>query len=138
MPSSLDVSTQHLLRDLTPQVLGAVVRRYGHFAASEDAVQEALIAAATQWPPMVALNHAIAAAMVEGPAAGLKRIDALASDPRLCDHHRLLAVRAHLLERAGDREGAILHYRRAAERSTSSPERDYLRLRAARCAEKQG
>ena len=40
----------HLLRDLAPQVLGAVARRHGDFAAAEDAVQEALIAAATQWP----------------------------------------------------------------------------------------
>jgi predicted RNA polymerase sigma factor len=39
-----------LLRQLAPQILGALVRRYGHFEASEDAVQEALLAAATQWP----------------------------------------------------------------------------------------
>src|SRR5918992_2503365 len=39
-----------LLRDLAPRVLGALVRRYGHFDAAEDAVQEALIAAATRWP----------------------------------------------------------------------------------------
>ncbi|EWM15229.1 RNA polymerase sigma factor [Kutzneria sp. 744] len=39
-----------LLRELAPQVLGAVVRRYGHFDTAEDAVQEALIAAAQQWP----------------------------------------------------------------------------------------
>ncbi|CAM3900776.1 RNA polymerase sigma factor [Kibdelosporangium persicum] len=39
-----------LLRTLAPQVLGAVVRRYGHFDTAEDAVQEALLAAATQWP----------------------------------------------------------------------------------------
>ena len=41
---------EHLLRDLAPQVLGAVVRRYGDFGAAEDAVQEALTAAAFQWP----------------------------------------------------------------------------------------
>ena len=41
---------EDLLRELAPQVLGAVVRRYGHFDSSEDAVQEALLAAATQWP----------------------------------------------------------------------------------------
>ena len=40
----------YLLRELAPQVLGAVVRRYRDFAASEDAVQEALLAAAQQWP----------------------------------------------------------------------------------------
>ena len=39
-----------LLRELVPQVLGALVRRYGHFATAEDAVQEALLAAAAQWP----------------------------------------------------------------------------------------
>ena len=39
-----------LLRELAPQVLGAVIRRFRDFAASEDAVQEALIAAALQWP----------------------------------------------------------------------------------------
>ncbi|MFC5830568.1 RNA polymerase sigma factor [Nonomuraea insulae] len=41
---------EDLLRELAPQVLGALVRRYGNFAAAEDAVQEALLAAATQWP----------------------------------------------------------------------------------------
>jgi RNA polymerase sigma factor (sigma-70 family) len=46
----LDASAVHLLRELAPQVLGAVARRYGDFAAAEDAVQEALIAAAAQWP----------------------------------------------------------------------------------------
>jgi predicted RNA polymerase sigma factor len=73
--------------------------------------------------------------MVRGPRAGLERVDALAADARLEGHHRLDAVRAHLLERAGDREGAILHYRRAAERATSAPERSYLLLRAARLDE---
>jgi RNA polymerase sigma factor (sigma-70 family) len=45
-----DTEVEDLLRRLAPQVLGAVVRRYGHFDAAEDATQEALIAAATQWP----------------------------------------------------------------------------------------
>jgi len=82
--------------------------------------------------PMVALNHAIAIAMVNGPAAGLSRLTELERDPRLADHHRLFAVRAHLLERLGDREGAIDHYQRAAARTTSTAERDYLLARAAR------
>ena len=43
-------STESLLRDLAPQALGAVARRCGDFAAAEDAVQEALLAAATRWP----------------------------------------------------------------------------------------
>jgi RNA polymerase sigma factor (sigma-70 family) len=85
--------------------------------------------------PMVTLNHAIATAMVHGPAAGLERLDALAADPRLRDHHRLDAVRAHLLERAGEHDAAIAHYRRAADRTTSHPERNYLLLRAAQLDE---
>jgi RNA polymerase sigma factor (sigma-70 family) len=85
--------------------------------------------------PMVTLNHAIATAMVHGPAAGLERLDALASDPRMQGHHRLDAVRAHLLERAGDKQGAIAHYRRAAERTTSVAERNYLLMHAARLGE---
>ena len=49
--SSVDApDTEDLLRELAPQVLGVLVRRYGRFDASEDAVQEALLAAATQWP----------------------------------------------------------------------------------------
>jgi RNA polymerase sigma factor (sigma-70 family) len=111
---------------------------------------EAASAAQTDWPqilglydllqrmsdnPMVTLNHAIATAMVHGPAAGLERLDALAGDPRLAGHHRLDAVRAHLLERAGDRAGAIAHYQRAAERTTSLSERNYLLMHAARLSE---
>ncbi len=88
--------------------------------------------------PLVTLNHAIAVAMVHGPAAGLERLDALAGDPRLADHHRLDAVRAHLLERAGDREGARVHYQRAAERTASLAERDYLLTQAARLGEPRG
>ncbi|HEY2732658.1 MAG TPA: sigma-70 family RNA polymerase sigma factor [Polyangiales bacterium] len=80
--------------------------------------------------PMVVLNHAIAWAMLHGPQAGLERLDRLTRDPRLENHHRLHAVRAHLLERAGEREAAIESYRRAAERTTSVPERDYLLTRA--------
>ena len=48
--SALDSRSEHLLRDLAPQVLGAVMRRFRDFAAAEDAVQEALVAPATQWP----------------------------------------------------------------------------------------
>jgi predicted RNA polymerase sigma factor len=82
--------------------------------------------------PMVALSHAIATAMVHGPAAGLDLLHALGSDPRLADNHRLDAVRAHLLEQAGDPTAAVRHYLAAASRTTSIPERDYLRTRAAR------
>ena len=108
---------------------------------------EAPSAAQTDWPqilalytvlariddnPMVALNQAIAVAMVEGPAAGLARLPAIGRDPRLRDHHRLDAVRGHLLERAGDRAGAAAAYARAAERTASLPEREYLLGRALR------
>jgi predicted RNA polymerase sigma factor len=66
--------------------------------------------------PMVALSYAIAAAMVHGPAAGLALVDELDRDPRLAGHDRLDAVRAHLLERAGDHAAALAHYRAAASR----------------------
>ena len=82
--------------------------------------------------PMVTLNHAVAAAMVHGPAKGLELLDALESDSRVANHHRLHAVRAHLLELAGDREQAISHYRAAAARTGSLPERNYLLTQAAR------
>ena len=84
--------------------------------------------------PMVALNHAIAAAMVHGPRKGLELLDALQNDPRLANHHRLDAVRAHLLERAGDHRNAVEHYRAAAEKTGSLPERNYLLAQAARLA----
>jgi RNA polymerase sigma factor (sigma-70 family) len=85
--------------------------------------------------PMVILNHAIAVAMVHGPSAGLELLKALDSDGRLKDHHRLDAVRAHLLELAGEHEAAIAHYRMAADRTTSVPERNYLIMQAARLRE---
>ena len=85
--------------------------------------------------PMVALNHAIAAAMVHGPEAGLELLRPLDGDDRLRGHHRLDAVRAHLLERAGDRRAAVVLYRAAAEKTTSAPERNYLAMRAARLIE---
>jgi RNA polymerase sigma factor (sigma-70 family) len=85
--------------------------------------------------PMVTLNRAVATAMVHGPSAGLALLDALADDRHLGAHHRLDAVRAHLLELAGDAEAARRHYRMAASRATNAPERDYLLTRAARLRE---
>lgn len=84
--------------------------------------------------PMVRLNHAIATAMVQGPRAGLALLDALEASGKLGAHHRLDAVRGHLLERAGDLELAIECYRRAAGRTASLPEQRYLQARAARLA----
>ena len=106
---------------------------------------EAADAADTDWPqilalygvlrrladsPVVALNEAIAAAMVHGPQVGLARLTTLAGDPRLATGHRLEAARAHLLDLGGDRDGAIEHYLRAAAKTTSGPERRYLQARA--------
>ncbi len=85
--------------------------------------------------PMVMLNHAIAVAMVHGPPAGLELLSALDADGRLKGHHRLDAVRAHLLELAGDHSAAIALYRIAAGRTTSQPERNYLITQAARLRE---
>jgi RNA polymerase sigma factor (sigma-70 family) len=80
--------------------------------------------------PMVTLNRAVAAAMVSGPAAGLRLLETL--DDRLAGHYRLDAVRAHLLELAGDPVAAVAHYQAAASRTTSTPEQQYLTMRAAR------
>jgi RNA polymerase sigma factor (sigma-70 family) len=82
--------------------------------------------------PMVALNHAVAAAMVHGPSQGLELLDVLQADGRLADHHRLDAVRAHLLELTGDRDQAARYYRAAAGKTGSLPERNYLLTQAAR------
>jgi RNA polymerase sigma factor (sigma-70 family) len=85
--------------------------------------------------PMVTLNHAIAASMVHGPLKALELLKALDSDDHLAGHYRLDAVRAHLLEKMGDREGAIKHYRIAAAQTTSIPERNYLMTQAARLSD---
>ncbi|MEU0478489.1 DUF6596 domain-containing protein [Streptosporangium sp. NPDC006013] len=111
---------------------------------------EATCAEETDWPqilalyrllerlapnPMVTLNHAVALAMVKGPQAGLDLLRNLEADERVAGHHRLHAVRAHLLETAGDREAARAGYREAARRTTSLPEQRYLETRAARLAQ---
>jgi RNA polymerase sigma factor (sigma-70 family) len=84
--------------------------------------------------PMVELNHAIALAMVDGPQAGLERLDSLQARGRLEGHHRLDAVYAHVLEMAGDEEAAIERYRRAADLTENVPEQRYLAMRAERLA----
>jgi RNA polymerase sigma factor (sigma-70 family) len=134
---------------LTAALSKASVGLYQLQAAIAAVHDEAERAEDTDWPqilalyellkrvspgPMVTLNHAIAAAMVHGPAQGLELLRALDTDPRLANHYRLAAVRAHLLERTGDYEAAIKHYRVAAARTTSIPERNYLMTQAARLA----
>lgn len=111
---------------------------------------EAACAEDTDWPqilalyellkrmsdnPMIILNYAIAAAMVHGPKKGLELLRVLDSDTRLAERHRLEAVRAHLLEMTGDHDSAITHYRIAASRATSVPERNYLMMQAARLSD---
>ncbi|MEU9870284.1 sigma-70 family RNA polymerase sigma factor [Actinomadura sp. NPDC048021] len=85
--------------------------------------------------PMVTLNEAVALAMVDGPSAGLDLLRTLDGDTRMEGHHRLAAVRAHLLEKAGDAPAAREAYRDAARGTTSLPERRYLESRAARLDE---
>jgi RNA polymerase sigma factor (sigma-70 family) len=114
-------------------------------AAINAVHDEAAAPADTDWPqilalygvlerlsdnPMVTLNRAIATAMVHGPARGLEMLDPLAD--KLSGHHRLHAVRAHLLELSGNHAAAVEEYRQAANRTTSTPERHYLMDRAAR------
>jgi RNA polymerase sigma factor (sigma-70 family) len=82
--------------------------------------------------PLVTLSRAVAVAMVHGPTVGLAVLGTLDTDARMAHTHRLDAVRAHLLERAGDRVAARECYLRAARRTASLPEQRYLTLRAAR------
>jgi len=87
--------------------------------------------------PVVALNHAVAVAMVAGAHAGLDLLDKLESDKRIAEDHRLQAVRAHLLEMTGDRVAARESYLAAARRTASFPQQRYLHARAARLTDDQ-
>jgi RNA polymerase sigma factor (sigma-70 family) len=84
--------------------------------------------------PMVTLNRIVAVARVHGPRAGLERLAVAEADPALAGHHRVHAVRAHLLDMAGDRQAARTHYELAARRTLSVPEQRYLLSRAAQLA----
>ncbi|HEX6469676.1 MAG TPA: sigma-70 family RNA polymerase sigma factor [Streptosporangiaceae bacterium] len=121
------------------QVQAAIAAVHDEAARAED----------TDWPqilalfellerisdnPMVTLNRAVALAMVRGPRAGLDLLAALDADDRVASHHRLAAVRGHLLEMAGDADAARDCYTLAARRTTSLPEQRYLMGRAARLA----
>jgi predicted RNA polymerase sigma factor len=79
---------------------------------------------------MVTLNRIVALAMVRGPRAGLAELSRAEAEPALVGHHRVEAVRAHLLEQAGEPEAAAAAYRRAAQLTLSIPERRYLEARA--------
>ena len=108
---------------------------------------EAPDAEATDWPqimalyelllrisdnPVVALNHTVAVAMVRGPRAGLDLLSGLAGDERIAGRHQFHAVRAHLLELAGDQAAARESYQRAAKLTTNLPQQRYLNARADR------
>jgi predicted RNA polymerase sigma factor len=123
----------------------AAVGEYQLQAAIAAVHDQARHAGDTDWPqilalyglleqmtgnPVVTLNRAVAAAMADGPSAGLAVLDTV--DERLTGHYRLDAVRAHLLEMAGDTQAALAHYRAAAKRTTSLPEQRYLASQAAR------
>ncbi|MDX6451781.1 MAG: hypothetical protein QOH16_1830 [Gaiellaceae bacterium] len=82
--------------------------------------------------PVVALNRAVAVAMVDGPRAGLAVLDTLQGEASMAHTHRLEAVRGHLLELAGDAAGARASYRRAARMTKSVAEQRYLALQAAK------
>jgi len=137
---------------ITATLAKGSISTYQLQAAIAAVHSEAARAGDTDWPqilalyellrrmsnnPMVMLNYAIATAMVRGPAEGLRLLTVLDEDGRLTGHHRLDAVRAYLLEMAGDCSGATAHYRLAAERTTSLPERNYLLTQVARLSERE-
>jgi RNA polymerase sigma factor (sigma-70 family) len=135
---------------LLTQTLGAVpVGPYQIQAAIAAVHDEAITAEQTDWPQILALyevleriapsavvtlNRAVAVAMVNGPLAGLALVGSLGGDERMAHNHRLEAVRAHLLERAGELAAARDSYRKAARMTASIPEQRYLALKAARLA----
>jgi len=136
------------MRELLSRTLGVTpVGAYQVQAAIAAVHDEAPTAEATDWPqilalyrvlerlspgPIVTLNRAVAVAMVDGPHAGLELLATLDGDESMRHTHRLDAVRAHLLELAGDVDAARASYRRAARMTKSIPEQRYLALRAAR------
>jgi RNA polymerase sigma factor (sigma-70 family) len=134
---------------ITETLATAPIGPYQLQAAIAAVHDEAARAEDTDWPqilglyellhamapgPMVTLNRIVAVAMVQGPEAGLAQLAVAEADPALFGHHRVDAVRAHLLEMAGEREAALAHYDLAARRTLSVPERRYLESRAARLA----
>ncbi|MFI6150805.1 RNA polymerase sigma factor [Streptomyces sp. NPDC051109] len=122
------------------QLQAAIAALHDEAARAEDtdwpqilALYDLLVARAPD--PMAELGRAVAVAMVHGPEAGLVELTAL--EPRLKGHHRLAAVRAHLLERAGATEAARDAYEEAARLTLSIPERHYLRTRASRLGRRE-
>ena len=119
---------------------------YALQAAIAAVHDEAATSATTDWPQIIALydalrsvapspladlNRAVAVSMVDGPAAGLALVDALAGDPRLAEHHLLPAARADLLRQLGRSAEAAAEYRRALQLAGNEPEREFLTRRLA-------
>lgn len=138
-----------LLSEVLPRREPGQYQLQAAIAAIHD---EASDAESTDWPqivalyellmgisdnPMVALNHAVAVAMAQGPYPGLELLAKLEADPRIAQDHRSHAVRAHLLEMAGDHAAAHDSYLAAARLATSLPQQRYLHARAARIARDQ-
>jgi RNA polymerase sigma factor (sigma-70 family) len=138
---------------LTQTLGSAPVGPYQLQAAIAALHDEAPTAGATDWPqilalydvlttiapgPVVTLSRAVALAHVHGPRAGLALLGTLDTDERMVHTHRLEAVRAHLLDQAGDAAAARDSYLRAAKMTASLPEQRYLELRAARCTTAPG
>ena len=134
---------------ITEALATAPIGPYQLQAAIAAVHDEAARAEDTDWPQiltlyemlhsiapgaMVALNRIVAVAMVHGPQAGLDQLAVAETDPALAGHHRVHAVRAHLLDLAGDHAAARTHYEMAARGTLSIPERRYLLARAARSA----
>ena len=132
---------EDLLRELTPQVLGVLVRRHGQFDGCEDAVQEAVLAATVQWLAegvphnprgwLVTVASRRLIDQLRSDRARRQRESAMAAEV-VAGHHRLLSVRAHLREKTGDPSGAYEHSRRAARATASIAEQRYLESRASR------
>ena len=131
-----------LITEVLPRGTTGLYQLQAAIAAIHD---EAHSAEGTDWPqikslyglllqmsdnPMVALNHAVAVAMADGPTVGLQRLERLAGDKQLAEDHRLYAVRAHLLEMSGDTAAAREAYLAAARRATNLPQQRYLNRRA--------
>ena len=136
-----------LITEALPRGMTGPYQLQAAIAAIHD---EAPSAEETDWPqikalyelllqisdnPIVALNHAVAVAMADGPTMGLQRLETLAADKQLAEDHRLYAVRAHLLEMSDDIPAARAAYQAAALRATNLPQQRYLVGRAARLAD---
>ncbi|MFL5751533.1 MAG: RNA polymerase sigma factor [Chloroflexota bacterium] len=150
LPDQDRSSWNHALIEEGMGILEAAIAtgRVGEYQlqASIAAVHDAATTAeATDWPrililyerleemtgnPVVTINRAVAAAMADGPSAGISILDSL--DKSAASSHRVAAVRAHLLEMAGDTDGAIESYQVAARVTTNLAEQRHLSMQAAR------